>query len=370
MGRMPPASFVDIISHNLQTWLFQRLGRLMAEPSRSNYRNTCLECRQRKRACDKARPSCSRCTRTGRTCIYNDDATTGSAEDVRRLQAQVANLERTVAHLTATSSAPLRLFPFDDANADERASDERNVLRFMFFFDSTTFLGRKCLYPTPNVPLAAAMVNALGDEYESGVPPMLHQYFSTVHLWLPIVSKTRLQQRLPTQEVDLKSGTALLLLCIKLVISEPSADEDGHTEGLYHLSRHSLMNLGPALLPSLELLQAAILIAVFEVGHAIYPPAFLTVGHIVSLANTMGLDGCLTSPTMLGPPQNGTELEERKRTQWAVLLLDRFVIIGGHGRPLQTREPGLRRPLPCNDTKFDAGISTLHRPAKALLPLT
>ena len=333
----------------------------MAESSRTNYRNTCVECRQRKRACDKVRPSCSRCERTGRTCRYNDEATTDSTEDLRRLQSQVASLERTVTHLSATSSASLRLFPSDDANAEERASHEGNVLRFMFFFDSATFLGRRCLYPMPCVPIATAILDAFGDEYESEIPTVLDQYFSTVHRWLPIISRIRLQQRLPTLATDLKCCTGLLLLCIKLVISKTSAQEDGHANDLYYLARSSLMDLGLVTLPSLELLQAAILVAVFEMGHAMYPAAFLTVGHVVSLANTMGLDGCLTSPTMLGPPQNGAELEERKRTQWAVLLLDRFVIVGGHGRPLQTRQPSLQKLLPCNDAQFDAGVSTLHR---------
>ena len=332
----------------------------MAQSSRSNYRNTCLQCRQRKRACDKARPACSRCEQTGRVCIYNEEATTGSVEDFHRLQTQLATLERTVARLTATSSASVRSSQSEPVNADESASNEGNVLRFMFFFDSTTFQGRRCVYPMPNVPLVAAILDALGDEYESEVPPMLDRYFSTVHRWLPIVSKVRLQQRLPVQATDLQFGTALLLLCIKLVISKAPADGEDHSEDLYYLARTSLMNLGLAIMPSLELLQAAILVAIFELGHAMCPAAFLTVGHIVSLANTMGLDGCARAPTMLGPPQNGAELEERKRTRWAVLLLDRFVVIGGHGRPLQTRQPGLQRALPCNDTQFDAGVSA-HR---------
>ena len=325
----------------------------MAESSRPNNLNTCWECRRRKRACDKARPSCSRCERNGRTCVYKDDTPTGSAEDFRRLQAQVASLERTLEHLSATSTAPLRRSEY--VRNEGTASTETSITRSLFFFDSSTFLGRKCQYPVPTLAAVGAIIDELGEEYEVHVPRVLDRYFSTVHDWLPIISKVRLERRLPSNAADLKAGTGLLVLCMKLVISDPSGEEDGSTEEMYQLARISLMNLGPETMPSLDVLQAAILIAVFELGHGMYPAAFLSVGYAVALANTVGLDNYPSSPAMFGPPQNQTELEERKRTQWAVLLLDRFIVIGGHGRALQTREPGLDRPLPCDDSQFNVG---------------
>lgn len=89
-------------------------------------------------------------------------------------------------------------------------------------------------------------------------------------------------------------------------------------------------------------------------------PPFCPFGYVVALSNTMDLESHPSSRTMLGAPQNATEIEERKRTYWLVLVLDRFISIGGHRRPLQTRESGLDKPLPCDDTLFYAGVSDFY----------
>ncbi|RYP65812.1 hypothetical protein DL771_008113 [Monosporascus sp. 5C6A] len=84
--------------------------------------------------------------------------------------------------------------------------------------------------------------------------------------------------------------------------------------------------------PLCDVPQALILVALYEYGQGIYPAAWMTVG------------------------QCGTwiEVEERRRTSWAVYILDRLVAIGSRKRPLSP-EPSANEMLPVADSAFEAG---------------
>ncbi|RYP43048.1 hypothetical protein DL768_010106 [Monosporascus sp. mg162] len=81
-------------------------------------------------------------------------------------------------------------------------------------------------------------------------------------------------------------------------------------------------------LTSLMYLQALVLVALYEYGQGIYPAAWMTGTWI--------------------------EMEERRRTWWAVYILDKLVAIGSRKRPLST-EPSANEMLPVADSAFEAG---------------
>lgn len=56
---------------------------------------------------------------------------------------------------------------------------------------------------------------------------------------------------------------------------------------LCHLEAHSVLTL--------KLLQSELLVAIYETGHAIYPAAYLTVGHCVRLGHALNLQDLKTS---------------------------------------------------------------------------
>lgn len=75
---------------------------------------------------------------------------------------------------------------------------------------------------------------------------------------------------------------------------------------------------------SIQLIQAAILTALYELGHAIYPAAYLTIGHCARLGQAMGLHARISEvPSMLQKSTTWTEQEERRRVWWAIVILDR-----------------------------------------------
>lgn len=52
-----------------------------------------------------------------------------------------------------------------------------------------------------------------------------------------------------------------------------------------------------------------------------------------------------------------TEMEERRRLWWAVLILDRYVHIGFRFRPLSTPKIPPEEILPARDAAWDIGVS-------------
>lgn len=74
-----------------------------------------------------------------------------------------------------------------------------------------------------------------------------------------------------------------------------------------------------------QLLQANVLVAAYEIGHAIYPGACLFVGRCAIIGKALGLDNRKNAPQMLRRYGAWAELEELRRLWWAILLLDKWV---------------------------------------------
>ncbi|KAJ6782300.1 hypothetical protein PWT90_00623 [Aphanocladium album] len=107
------------------------------------------------------------------------------------------------------------------------------------------------------------------------------------------------------------------------------------------------------------LLQSAILLAYYEISSAIYPAAFLTVGHCARLGQAMGIHGRRNAPQMFESSVSWVEVEEMRRTWWAVFILDRFVNIALQNRPFACSEVKPEELLPVEDEYWDKGEQTV-----------
>jgi hypothetical protein len=93
---------------------------------------------------------------------------------------------------------------------------------------------------------------------------------------------------------------------------------------LYHAAKRFHMAVEAVGVLSVHVLQANILTAIYEMGHAIYPAAYISVGTCARYGLALGIDKCVT-----GPPCESewarfwVEIEEKRRAWWAIILLDR-----------------------------------------------
>ena len=114
-------------------------------------------------------------------------------------------------------------------------------------------------------------------------------------------------------------GNTLLIAAIKLVAIPPS-DSDPRSS-VYTSIKADLSRAVVYGLFELRVFQALLLLALYELGHAIHPAAYMTVGSCIRYGNALGLN--MTVEYNANETLNDIESEERRRSWWAALLLDR-----------------------------------------------
>lgn len=112
---------------------------------------------------------------------------------------------------------------------------------------------------------------------------------------------------------------------------------------------------------SIQMMQALLLVSLYELGHCIYPAVYLSIGHAARLGHAMGLHE-KGAPQMLPRPNTWTEQEERRRVWWSVIVLDRFVNIGHRSKPFASSDPSLDAILPTDDSSWDQGQMLVAAP--------
>lgn len=149
------------------------------------------------------------------------------------------------------------------------------------------------------------------------------RYFNTIHEGLPIISKKRFCAQQLNSLSEPRADAALLVLCMKLILWHPTeADTDPETT-LYYATKRFHFTLQATGIPSIQIVQAGIIIALYEIGHSIFPAAYMTIGACARYGSAFGFDGNAMSMTM---SRGWIDVEERKRAWWAIMILDRLVI--------------------------------------------
>jgi hypothetical protein len=283
----------------------------------------CISCRKQKRKCDKALPACSLCQRMGRPCDYSDSTPTPNADDFALLRKKVTDLE---ARLESQSTAFGRSSSLGSRGADLSARESpggEKVSSFpsMYFLDGEIFKESGLSIPKPSLPVEPEVVATLGSVID--IRDVVERYFENVHHWLPIISKKRMQITLSNPRFDLTADLALLLLCMKLITQSSHGSPEAAQTPLYLMAKRHLALVESGALLTLQLVQASLLIAMYEIGHAIFPAAYLTTGQCVRLGHLLGIHDRRAYPQGVKRLGAWAEIEETKRTWWGCMLLDR-----------------------------------------------
>jgi hypothetical protein len=191
----------------------------------------------------------------------------------------------------------------------------------VFFLDAHTFQQSRLEIPRfeISIPLYVQVLN--GDE--ASVRAIATEYFKTVHSWMPMVSKQNFYRHLLNPLSQPRTDVALLLLCMRLVLTVVQDKIPPSTTSIYLAAKQFSFEIEATATPSLQALQARILISLYELGHAIYPAAYMSIGACARYGISLGIDGRDTPQT--NTSGDWTDMEERKRAWWAVLILDRYV---------------------------------------------
>ncbi|KAF4448915.1 hypothetical protein F53441_7739 [Fusarium austroafricanum] len=277
-------------------------------------------------------PCYGQCDRLSKRCEYADFATP----------------------LSSDSSPPKVLEPI---NQSPLVSFQNQPFPLAFFLDPNLFTplnASNALAPGPRLDLQ----QMIAEHIAPGDFPALYQdYFSSVHEWLPMISRKRLTYTDPFSQ---DACHDLVLLCMQIcTIRLNSQPPSQHP--LYNLAKSLCSSAESAGLVSLRLVQALVLLAVYESSHAIYPACYLTIGRAAKLGMLMGWhDRDALQLFKLG--DSWSKREEQRRTWWAIFVLDRFINIDTSGLPFAAPEPCPDELLPVNDDDWVLGETVPSEP--------
>jgi len=296
-------------------------------------------------------PSCSLCVRLNKRCEYphfprgEPSSTSNVAGRLQHLED--LNVDRVAAEKGLVSKSPA-------------ASDLGSFPVPVNDFPSAFFLDPDFFSPVASNDLSFGGSPWITETASAHLGPdrraVCDRYFATVHRWLPMVNKKRSLRALTNPPWDYDGCEVLFLLSMKLS-SEPRGEalSDAVRSSLYLTTKRLLLFAEEIGLVSLRLIQAIVLLAVYELGHAIYPSAYLTIGRAARLGALMGMHDRKNTQQLFKAAETLTLREEQRRTWWAVFVLDRFANIGTNGLSLAVPEPHSAALLPSNDDDWEDG---------------
>jgi hypothetical protein len=94
----------------------------------------------------------------------------------------------------------------------------------------------------------------------------------------------------------------VILFIAMRMTSQSRKDYELAANEVYNMAKRCFSYSEENNLLSLRLLQALVLIAMYELGNAIYPAAYLTVGHCARLGHAMGIHDRRKAPQMFSRP--------------------------------------------------------------------
>lgn len=189
----------------------------------------------------------------------------------------------------------------------------------MYFLDPRVLQHSRIQAPEHSIRISPHVSSLLGDAGDT--LNLALYFFDTIHVWLPIISKKRFFE-LDNHQPSLRPDLQFLLICMKLVTSVLPEHPSSPRTSLYYMAKQLHLEMEMAGILSIQVLQAGILISMYELGHAIYPSAFLSIGACARYAYALGMNkGAMSA---LSQPFTWVEWEERRRLWWAIVILDRY----------------------------------------------
>ena len=217
------------------------------------------------------------------------------------------------------------------------------------FLDSVFWSESGLQLPVGNVQLSQDILDYIEDPWQ-----VAEQWFRETSPWLPILSIKHFTNHVVQPLHALSADVLLLLACMKVMAWAPSGETNPRTFS-YTAAKRSLFEAETLGMLSITMLQAMIILNLYEIAHAIYPAAYLSVGACARYGMALGVD----RPNQVD--LNGRELslleqEERRRAWWVIVILDRYVNLSCPHRSLSTKDPEPEDLLPIDDQPWERAI--------------
>jgi hypothetical protein len=151
------------------------------------------------------------------------------------------------------------------------------------------------------------------------------RYFNTIHTWYPIIAKDELYARLAHLRSSPNADFTILILAIHLVsrMYRPSPRPRDGLEQLHHTVKgfHSIvLSTGRS---STELIQAGLLLALYEHCQALPAVAYQTLGVCARMGYALGFHKTISPDIFPDAGDNVVAAERHRQVWWGIIILER-----------------------------------------------
>ncbi|KAL4923295.1 uncharacterized protein BDV17DRAFT_277412 [Aspergillus undulatus] len=234
----------------------------------------CTNCKARKKKCDKALPCCRYCAEKGIRCVYQEQK---DGERVRLVP------------------YPSRALSLTDNPSS--SSPEGIVCRE----------AQRILTPT----------GLYLDEVSV-------RYFESVHCYFPIITRQRFHGQLISFGSHPRADFSILLLCMALHLNQPE-NKRIDTATLYFATKGLYSQAQCLGTPTLNLIQAGVLLALYEYAQGEPERAFITIGGSARMAYAAGLRSLSSLPTPTSPEIDDADAKH-SNTLWGIAICERLFL--------------------------------------------
>ncbi|CAH0052333.1 unnamed protein product [Clonostachys solani] len=287
----------------------------------------CINCRSRKKKCDKTLPSCGYCVRKRLQCAY-------SRHTAGRQDAPLSRTERNggiVPHQTGLSP-----------------------------FWGTVLSG------PGNLEISVhAEVNRLIRSTGQFVDDITARYFKDVHMFLPVIARSRFHNSLLTLGATPSADLSILLLCMCLITPDPEPRNSSPTSKtsqntLYLSARSIFAQLQAMISPSVSFIQAGLLLGVYEYVHGQSDRGLATISNAARMAYAARIHTLNVSSRHEEQASHSLQPEEAEplNTWWALIIWERTMMleVTTKDQPFITSVPPENTALPTEPNSIDQGI--------------
>ncbi|KAL6790355.1 fungal-specific transcription factor domain-containing protein [Trichoderma sp. SZMC 28013] len=285
-------------------------------------RYSCATCRHQKKKCDRRQPQCSLCQRYDRVCVYRNT----------RKSSVLGTSPESLSGAPPTTTA--------------KGLPDQNGFPAVYFTDSALFWRSVGSLPDANLSISPDLLSLVEDVTE--VREFTEAFFRYNYPWAPFICRRNFLERILNPLGERRCENVLLIAAIKLITTEP---DTGASSATYRSLKRALLEVELSGNLTFRTLQALVLVAIYELGQAIYPSAYLTVGYCARYGIALGIDRTIDSFYS----SKLDDSEEERRTWWTIILLDRYLNVGCPERALLIKEPSNTSVLPMDDKLWEMG---------------
>lgn len=135
--------------------------------------------------------------------------------------------------------------------------------------------------------LFRSLSQTVGDRI--AIESIVSHYFGTINTWFTVVERTSFEERLSILWAEPSAETGLLALCMHLIVRPPNEGQILSMQNSTYHSVKTLCGIVAADVPlSTSVLQANLLVCLYELGHLMPQQAYLTLGACSTIVRAFG----------------------------------------------------------------------------------